>query len=607
MGRYETICKDNREFIQELEDGVYDKRGALKNNVLYGNHCQKPLVPHGILVWVGKEIDVSVGSEESDRLIALLNAMCESSERARVYLVTTGDNANLSEAARRAMIPEVVDVYEYLACSGTIVSVGILPAVFHKRDGQKHIHVVTKAELARTRYARAANGISCVLSADVVICDDEGQRASLLNSYQLAGVFGGRLVVDASLEHAVLDSLADSNKDLGVVDPQKNKRKVLILHDCDANSVLQSYFRQLLASMDYDAYDVTVLSKKGTDEAVARAFVDSVDERARVILRLGSFSCSIESYVRLHAVVKYLVSYEDSVETSVLVDRRLLDEEWQRVLFGVTFDSLVNLTRRSNLWLLMSMAAPTLKSVTVEFYYNDCILKPNATNEQALLFVERNRMKNEIFNTVVVANEDLRDGLAEYVPDCRLLLWDDCTTFCAPDELLDANLLPTVGLADNRYTVLDMRGFLHTGHALLMPCLSQTKKNYLVYCKGRSVAGFVDAFASSALSNEQLFLFVENRMLSVCNDNLYRLPLDAKTVNCETIEGSALLASFLRGFDGYIQYGQDDTSRLRVLCAALGIPLVNLDGTVLQSEASADRKEWYKAIRKDRLAKLLSS
>jgi hypothetical protein len=35
MGRYETICKDNREFIQELEDGVYDKRGALKNNVLY--------------------------------------------------------------------------------------------------------------------------------------------------------------------------------------------------------------------------------------------------------------------------------------------------------------------------------------------------------------------------------------------------------------------------------------------------------------------------------------------------------------------------------------------------------------------------------------------
>lgn len=615
MQNLEELRSERADLVDTWAATCYGEDGSLKRNIYYGNACAGEAVqPDGVFVWVGKDWKPGQDSGEDARIIAHIDRILASFPNATVHAQTKRAKDTLSERFSQVMTHEPMQEYASMAVSGTVISIGILPAIFRKRPGQRHIHIVTAGELERTRYLRAAFGISCLMSANYLIARDASQMDQLVDLYQLEGVCKGSFVLESealSDDGASLYELLGDASRLPSYTLESSRKPVLIFFDGDTTSMAYQHCTHLLSVIDYDRYDVTIVTQGFAKAVAVPAIAEQLDPRVRIIARMGSFSCSLYDFTSIQLVNETLLESEDAVAYAELIPQHILKEEVDRILPGMHFDSFVYCAKTRKLWMLISHEIPADHKSIMQFEWWSTVLMPGSHEVRVNSTTNFTRLMARAFDSVCVINSEMREGLAALIEDTPCLLWAETLSYrrCADEAESDTRRIKVGG---NAYLVLSTTTMGKRQQALVVEEPDADGTTYATVIRSKDIAEVTSHFArmrrtNPAFKDSTLYAFIESKGLSSPTTIVPSVPSYIRIINLEAFEGPEAFERYVRLFSGYVSFGDDDACALRLLMESLGIECWAHDsaGTLTKLPTSELDVERYGEICTQRLAQIL--
>lgn len=567
-----SLYKENSASVDRFNKLRYYPNRQLKHATRYGNERTAPLEPERVIVWLGNECVTDDGSILSDAILDALSPLV-SAGAAKLFAQDESLMDKLAERFPEETLNDIVQAHAQLAHAGCVISFGHLPLLFLKREGQRHIHVPVEGELLCSRIERASFGISSLLSADWIVAHTADEMDRLVELYQLEGAYEGRLIAaDEAGENLglLLNSLVCGSYDGNSYRKlPKLKKSLLLFCDNDQSSNTLAYLLHVLSLIDYSRYDVTIITQSFSNTNVDDLF--DLDDRIRIVLRVGSFSCTQQDYVAIQVINECLYRYE-VLDLIDLLPMQALVDEIERLLPTMRFDGYFYCGKIRKLWQLLSIAIPAKKKTMLQHIYANCVLPGNVSDERRMSFNCQAALVNRVYDSVVFANDEMREGLEPLLPDCACGAWTSMLPLYH-DAGRKGSAEAEVVIGETSYFVYSTRAKGVYRRSLIFEKLPDTKRRYACFSTAESLLQSISRCVAAFDEESVVIIFVENKGLESSSNVLPSLPEYVKLVDCDSFEGSYDFGACMQQFDAYLLLDGGDESSLRYLVESVGISL----------------------------------
>ncbi len=181
---------------------------------------------------------------------------------------------------------------------------------------------------------------------------------------------------DANVTNRVIDDVF-FGKDCETVNCKNGKKRILIMADFESNFVNKTKLLKYFDSIDYETYDVTLLTAKPKSDYLKDG-LENINKNVRILINNQLPNVRISKAKRIYKkLLKGKISFEDAC-TAIN-----MSHEWRRLVGECEFDQLVFVQPKNNAanWMLLSYIAPIQNKV---FIKNDTIGKNIFENKSHL-------------------------------------------------------------------------------------------------------------------------------------------------------------------------------------------------------------------------------
>lgn len=248
---------------------------------------------------------------------------------------------------------------EAMATAQIIVSDVRLPYYYLAREGQIYIRA-----FAETMYQKGSEDVITdtldqkrmqmkdLLNAAFILSRDEKMtKRYLQEGYQLQSVYAGKIVEMNDLEtmdfKKLLEQISTQQEPEGTVRLEDSKTKLMIIADYTSTQWWQDRLRRVLAQMDFETYDVTVLTPVVRDTQALKE-LQSLNDNVRILMRSGNMNADMEDYLIYHCVREEYLGFANYETLTAQISKKAIDHEWKRLAGNTKFDIAVvceNLTQ----------------------------------------------------------------------------------------------------------------------------------------------------------------------------------------------------------------------------------------------------------------------
>ena len=248
---------------------------------------------------------------------------------------------------------------EALATAQIIVSDVRLPYYYLSREGQIYIRA-----FAETMYQKGSEDvitdtldqkrmqIKDLLNAAFILSRDAKMtKRYLKEGYQLQSVYIGKIIEMNDLEimdfKKLLEQISTQQELEGTVSLEDSKTKLMIIADYTSTQWWQDRLRRVLAHMDFETYDVTVLTPVVRDTQALKE-LQSLNDNVRILMRSGHMNADMEDYLIYHCVREEYLGFSNYETLTAQISKKAINHEWKRLAGNAKFDIVItceNLTQ----------------------------------------------------------------------------------------------------------------------------------------------------------------------------------------------------------------------------------------------------------------------
>ena len=199
--------------------------------------------------------------------------------------------------------------------------------------------------------------------------------------------------IDGNVSKRVVDAVF-LNKKSEVINSTNDKQKIVILADFKKSFYNQTPLVKALDKIDYNKYDVTLITAKGKG-GMQTAALQNLNPNVRILINSKYFFCK---WALRHEVYANVRMGEISLEKAT--DKLNFQRVWGRITGGAKFDKLFLIEPRISPvnWLLLSKVADASEKYVLR---NDITPNPTFAIEQNLAHFDKELMSVEdILNTI---------------------------------------------------------------------------------------------------------------------------------------------------------------------------------------------------------------
>ena len=590
----EKVYQENKKSVDAWKKACRTAGGKLKRNIHFGTQCKEPLVVGQTLIWIGAS-PASSDELKKDQAIDLVDQLSEK-EPVRVFSEDKQLMDRLKQQYPRVVVEQEREALNLLATSENVVSIAMLPTLYRKRAGQRHIHLVTDSDLNESRYERAINGLGCIFSADWIVARSLEEMNGFIETYQLNGAYKGSLTWSdqENLADNLQKILNNVKEDAPCYSCDNGKKNILLFCDCCPNIKASEYCQHLVRIIDLDIYDITIVYQCYNEQALTYQFVDELDERIRVFSRTGSFSCDQESYVAIQVINEIILDVEDPTELLKLVPSSTLENEIDRILPGMEFDSFVYCARDRKMWTLLSSGIKASHKTMLQLEYKSSLLV-NTENEELLLrFRNKAKLISTIFHSVGFANSEMMEGLAPYLGSTDVWAWNSVAPILKSSQ--SENIRTVRTLVDGKQMELvryEGKTRNKMINAYIYSPFSKDKPNYLTFLRIDEAIRLFQTLDETE-RDYTISIYVENSASYSPSLQLPESTDSIRIIDMLTLVNSSLASYYVSKFDGYVDIYDTEDNSLRALALEMGLPVYREESGKLQSEdVKTDNSEQF--------------
>lgn len=248
---------------------------------------------------------------------------------------------------------------EALATAQIIITDVRLPYYYLAREEQIYIRAFEEDMYQKDMEAAVMDTldqkrmqIKDLLNAAYILSRDSKMTEQYLKEgYQLQSVYTGKIVETGDLEtmdfHTLLTKISTKQKPTDVVRCEDDKTKLVIIADYTTTQWWQDRLRRVLAHMDFEIYDVTVLTPVVRDTQALKE-LQSLNDNVRILMRSGHMNADIEDYLIYHCVREEYLGFANYETLTAQISKKAIDHEWKRLVGNAKFDIVItceNLTQ----------------------------------------------------------------------------------------------------------------------------------------------------------------------------------------------------------------------------------------------------------------------
>ena len=258
--------------------------------------------------------------------------------------IIKGKGAGYKEALATAQII-ITDVrlpYYYLAREEQIYI-----RAFEEDMYQKDVEAAVTDTLDQKRMQ-----IKDLLNAAYILSRDSKMTEQYLKEgYQLQSVYTGKIVETGDLEtmdfQTLLTKVSTKQEPADVICCGDDKTKLVIIADYTTTQWWQDRLRRVLAHIDFETYDVTVLTPVVRDTQALKE-LQSLNDNVRILMRSGHMNADMEDYLIYHCVREEYLGFSNYETLTAQISKKAIDHEWKRLAGNAKFDIVItceNLTQ----------------------------------------------------------------------------------------------------------------------------------------------------------------------------------------------------------------------------------------------------------------------
>lgn len=579
----QEIYRQNQSVASNWRKKSRTSGGKLKRNLFYGTKLGEPLRRGEAIIWLGASYTLDDGYDKA--LIEDVVSSLDGTGQIYIYSVDSEVAAKLIADFPKQTVDTERVALELLATCETVVSVSLLPTLYRMREGQHHIHILTAADLSLNRYARSRGMAACLFSADWIVTQSKEDLAQVVEAYWLDGMYQGNLVplqLGKTVGSTIADILAGRTDNFSSVSCKQSNNRLLIFCDCCPHNSSSDYCLHLVNLIDLETTDVTVVIQSYNDEEFAYELVDSLDERVRILSRIGSFSCDEESYLAVQVINEIILDHENPLELFEILPKQTLQDEVSRMLPNMQFNSFVYCARDRKLWTLISSAITATRKTMLQLEYFSCMPPASGNEERVLRFTNKSAIIDTVFDAVGFANSEMQAGLAPFLPSCRTWAWSIDMPLLPSSSDTDLQPIP-VSIAGSSYSMLQpiCRGHETSGRglqSLIYLPLPTGYQHMLTFARMDDVSS-LSQLTKNLEDDIYLCLITENRASS---SPTLQFPPESEhlvTMDLASLVNSPFAASFLQQFDAYMDLSDatSESNAVKSLSLSIGLPIYLFD------------------------------
>ena len=588
----EKVYQENKKSVDAWKKASRTAGGRLKRNIYFGTQCKEPVKRGQTLVWIGSTF-ASTNEVEQKRVTALVKLLVERSS-VKVFCENEQAKNELSEHYSKVIVGNEREALNLLATSENVVSVAMLPILYRKRSGQRHVHLITESDFVSSRYERANNGLACIFSTDQIVARSIEEMNRFAAIYQLNGAYKGSLIC-IDQDHLVDVVLDDAGDAVGVttcnIDCQA-KKKILLFCDCCPNNISSEYCQHLIKSIDLDVFDVTVVLQCYNEPVLAYQFIDDLDERVRIFSRIGSFSCDADDYVNVQVINEIVLDSNDPVGLLKLVPPSILEDEIDRILPGMEFDAFVYCARDRKMWTLLSSAIRASHKTMLQLEYRSSVLINTDDEEKLLRFVNKAKLISYIFHSVGFANSEMMKGLVPHLNNTDVWTWNSVVPILKTSHNDNIRSIQTevegrqlqLVVQENKKQNGPIKAYIYS------PFIAQ-KPHYMTFINIDEANGFFKSLKWND-NNYTLSIFVENSSSLSPFVQLPESTEDIRINDLSSFVNSPLSSYYVSTFDGYLNVTDSEDNSLKALVLEMGLPLYReVSGELVPEQIDTNKAE----------------
>lgn len=194
--------------------------------------------------------------------------------------------------------------------------------------------------------------IKDLLNAAYILSRDSKMTEQYLKEgYQLQSAYTGKIVETDDLEtmdfQTLLAKISTKQEPEDTISCEDDKTKLVIIADYTTTQWWQDRLRRVLAHMDFETYDVTVLTPVVRDTQALKE-LQSLNDNVRILMRSGHMNADMEDYLIYHCVREEYLGFANYETLTAQISKKVIDHEWKRLAGNAKFDIVItceNLTQ----------------------------------------------------------------------------------------------------------------------------------------------------------------------------------------------------------------------------------------------------------------------
>lgn len=369
-------------------------------------------------------------------------------------------------------------------------------------------------------------------------------------------------------------------KQYGIEVAKKTKKRILIVSGWKSLSDTQNRLKNILDWVDYDKYDVTLVSQNPKKELYINN-LQSINDKVRIIARSGRTIASKGEENHWRQLRKFFYKSNDIESLYKEIPYDILEREWQRVAGGVDFDKVILYNAATPFWRIFSCIIPARKRAIVDWNsYND--INNDEGNSAEALKLKNIIYSNKKFDDIIVANSHLLyDEQFREIYDDHNIIELPCPINRDFTEMQGVEIMLGEATYNNKKYSVISNNKRSNDDTLLIPAFNDTHTNFVVVARNirkEEYVSLLKAFVQVQSTNEKvrLYIFDTCGMLKGEVASLRENMSDSSAV-CYIPSQKLSLALFMK-CDCYITpFGSEDEDELILLSKLRGMDCIQLE------------------------------
>lgn len=242
---------------------------------------------------------------------------------------------------------------QILATAKIIISDKKLPYYFVTRKEQIYIRMFDESFYEEEQEYFTKDNIDQhrmilkdLLNATYILSRNEKMtKEYLIDNYQLRSIYSGKILETGKIEAdqflEILKEISQGGEKLkNVVNCKDNKKKILIYADYKLSRWWQGRIRRILDNIDYNKYDITLISQVVRDPSGMKA-LQTLNKNVRILMRSGHLNATREDYLKYHCITQSHLELNNYDKLIQDISQNVIDNEWGRMFGKTSFDRVI--------------------------------------------------------------------------------------------------------------------------------------------------------------------------------------------------------------------------------------------------------------------------